>query len=673
MARLNEPPMSTDSIETLRRKFLRQNRDIARVNSAQSLRIRSLESECGRLLSDNLTLNGRILELEKELEETKGAQRIADHALEIKDKMEAQLAQWGAMIQGLGIEPAAKRQATTSPSGRRTARPRRSEGASPAMRRRPRDSRSAEAAAAQEDGRLPPIHENKTYPRRTMSHAELVAICTEAEEINGSPDLGPPPTSRFVEDDPVKVDSPSRSTGVLEPSPKIKGEVLPLPDAFLQPKLEPKKKLAPATTASPEEIPKPARTLDVPARQILKAGSKRKFGDENTDSQVHRTITDKDNADDQNFTSEKPSFVKDLNHSRTGKDAAITKTGVGLRHGATRPRKPLGEKSTNDDLVSPKKVAKSAATGDLKKTSAEPDRALAPLKKKRVVPIKVAIPSIPPPSAIKSPQEPATPSADPGQVLSNTPDTRSAQEDTKDTPPPTDISVHGETSRPSRRARPAISYAEPSLRDKMRRPTKELFDAVTGEGKYVRSSSAHLLGPLSSTKPKTENENSSTDSAAQPQTAEAAMADEAARRPAAVSPLVQRDSSKEHSKADLPESVVTERRRKPSSRQEDEYQADPYEFQSTSPSFEQTKEPPMKGRITKGMRRSMVASAGQSGDAAQTSKTSRKRASMAAPSKTMLLESPLDEDSSFEASGDSTKGTSSSLKDKLSRRRSMML
>lgn len=134
------------------------------------MRIRSLESECGRLLSDNLTLNGRILELEKELEECKGAQSIADHALEIRDKMEAQLVQWGAMIQGLGIEPVAKRQATTSPGGRRIARPRKSGGFSPAARRRPRDSRNAEAAAAQEEGRLPPIHENKTYPRRTMRY-----------------------------------------------------------------------------------------------------------------------------------------------------------------------------------------------------------------------------------------------------------------------------------------------------------------------------------------------------------------------------------------------------------------------------------------------------------------------------------------------------------------------
>lgn len=490
-----------------------------------------------------------------------------------------------------------------------------------------------------------------------------MAICAEAEETNGSPDLGPPPTSRYVEDDPVKIDSPSRSTGTLEPSPKIKGEVLPLPDALQQPKLEPKKRPVSSATVSPTEEPKFARTLDVPARQVLKAGSKRKFGDENTESHLAKATTDNSNA-------KNPQVIKDPRHSRVEKDAVSAKNGSGMGHAASRPRKPLGEKSTNDDLVSPKKIIKSSTTGDLKKTLPESDRALAPLKKKRVVPIKLAIPPIPPPSEIEVPNEPATPSADPGQVFSNTPETRSAQEDTKDTPPPTDISAHGETSRPSRRARPAISYAEPSLRDKMRRPTKELFDAVTGEGKFVRSSSAHLLGQTSSTKNKTEGESLSNPAATQQKNAEAAVADEAARRPTVISPLVQKESAREPLKADLPESVVTERRRRPSSR---EFKVDPYEFQSTSPLFEQPREVPMKGRITKGMRRSMAASAGNSSDATEASKPSRKRASMAAPNKMQLLDSPLDEDSSFEASGDSLKGTSSSLRDKVSRRRSMML
>lgn len=53
--------------------------------------------------------------------------------------------------------------------------------------------------------------------------------------------------------------------------------------------------------------------------------------------------------------------------------------------------------------------------------------------------------------------------------------------ESKDTPPPGDLSSMSQTGivgRPSRRARPQVSYKEPSLNTKMRRPSKELADAV---------------------------------------------------------------------------------------------------------------------------------------------------------------------------------------------------
>lgn len=697
----------------MRRKFLRQNRDIARVNSAQSLRIRSLESECGRLLSENLTLSGRILELEKALEESSGAHRIADHALEIKAKMEAQLIEWGAMVQTLGVEPAAKRHASTSPGGTKIARSRKDSTRSPAAKRRPRDSRSAEDAARLEEGRLPAIHENKTYPRRTMryadmpggqiefstsanahgSHTELLAICADAEDTNDSPDLGPPPTSRFVEEDPVKVDSPSRSTGVLEPSAKIKSEPLPPPDAVPQLKLDPKKKPNLPSEMVVTTSPEPTKSVDVPARPLLKAGSKRKFGEENDDIQAAKSLANKEKANGQSAPG-KPLAVRDLKDRGSAKILQATKHGernARVVSKVGRPRKPLAEKTTNDDLVSPKKLVQLATDDDLKKIKADSDRAVAPLKKKRVVPIKLAIPHLPAPTTVKpSPQEPATPSADPGIVFPDTPETKSTEANPNDTPPPADISVHGETSRPSRRARGSISYAEPNLRDKMRRPTKELLDAVSGEGKFARSSSTHILGPLSSSKLKGEDEVSVAESSKIPKDAEKAMEAEAARRPAVSSPLLQKEPSKEQSRDDLPDSVVTERRRRPSSRQSQLFEqqesedadgedrqdeTDPYEFKSTSPTLEQPQEPAVKGRITKGMRRLMAAGAGQSGYAAEGSRPSRKRASMAAPKKTsMLLESPTDDDSSFDSSGEPMRtDPSSTLKDMVSRRRSMML
>ena len=91
MARLNELPASSDSIETrafcparrsfastrtsltiklpVRRKMLRQNRDLAKSNNIRALRIRELENECACMLSENLELRGRILELEQQVED----------------------------------------------------------------------------------------------------------------------------------------------------------------------------------------------------------------------------------------------------------------------------------------------------------------------------------------------------------------------------------------------------------------------------------------------------------------------------------------------------------------------------------------------------------------------------------------------------------------------------
>ncbi len=59
-----------------------------------------------------------------------------------------------------------------------------------------------------------------------------------------------------------------------------------------------------------------------------------------------------------------------------------------------------------------------------------------------------------------------------------------ARSELRDTPPPPDLGPDtgtGSFGRASRRPRGSVSYAEPNLRDKMRRPTKDLVDAVGAE------------------------------------------------------------------------------------------------------------------------------------------------------------------------------------------------
>lgn len=147
----------------VRRKFLRQNRDIARINSTQSLRIRSLENECARMLSENLDLRGQVLRLEAELQEDR-SRRIAEHALEIKEKMEAQLVEWGTMLASLGNEPMPKNR---SPRASKKARLEPTSGRLSSPRYRRRNTEELESAAQQE-GRLAPLWENRSCPRETL-------------------------------------------------------------------------------------------------------------------------------------------------------------------------------------------------------------------------------------------------------------------------------------------------------------------------------------------------------------------------------------------------------------------------------------------------------------------------------------------------------------------------
>lgn len=154
---------SIDCSPAVRRKFLRQNRDIAKINSDQSQKIRRLENDCARLLSENLDLRGQILRLEKQIEDSNG-RRIADHALEVKANLEAQLSEFAALLGSLGEEPPSKRHSSEE---RILAKPRRSIARSPPQRRR-RDTSVDLDALAEQEGRLPPIYENKQYARATM-------------------------------------------------------------------------------------------------------------------------------------------------------------------------------------------------------------------------------------------------------------------------------------------------------------------------------------------------------------------------------------------------------------------------------------------------------------------------------------------------------------------------
>ncbi len=331
---------------------------------------------------------------------------------------------------------------------------------------------------------------------------------------------------------PPKLDYARKPSGSPEPKKKPADEaskpVSPIKDA------PPAKKAAPAVVSQP-----------------IRAGAKRKFGDENGTALTATAHAGKENT----VTAEK------ILPARAGLKRRSLAEPAGAKQERRGTRTPLAAKSTNADVSSPRKAVKGAPLKETKKAKANGSE-------DSVMRDVVHAPSSLPEIEVLAPEptpvvtvllEAATflPSAAPSSP--STPGRQAQQEAPHDTPPPADISSTGEMSRPSRRVRASISYAEPNLRDKMRRPTKQLFDAVAGEGKFVHRGTKpdEHSGPTSSSKVRSEPESSTGRSdkilAAGDPTPKAQLQ-------ALLSPLAQKDVFPET----LPNTVVTERRKRPS-------------------------------------------------------------------------------------------------------------
>lgn len=148
---------------TVKRRFVRQNREIARVNSIQSLRIQSLESEVARLLSENVSLHERVIALSQEVTRYESARMLNDGVYDLKGKLDAKLAELGNLVIELGMLPRKVGRVYDS----------RSDSISPGQEKSSSFNHrpvavEPEAGVDFDDGRLPVILEDKYYPRKTL-------------------------------------------------------------------------------------------------------------------------------------------------------------------------------------------------------------------------------------------------------------------------------------------------------------------------------------------------------------------------------------------------------------------------------------------------------------------------------------------------------------------------
>jgi hypothetical protein len=338
--------------------------------------------------------------------------------------------------------------------------------------------------------------------------------------------------SHFIEEeeeDPVKIDSPTRSRPTQIPTPTLvqespKSKLAP-PETFTSPQANktlprpsPEKKKNEEITKPKETTPietKPLATKSietntqqlvietpVPQAQPVKIGSKRKLAarDDMVTSRPSRTNNENENP---RAAVENPAIGEKAG-GRAVKELTGIRKDVRDKVNATGARKPLAAKSTNGDMTSPKKISKpvaidevAAAKADLVRSKTSQDRPKS--KSKSLAPITIETVLAPQPSApgvVEMPSNLGTPFTDPALLSPNSPDSAAPVDTGRGgTPPPGDVNASREPSRPSRRNRTAVSYAEPNLRDKMRRPTKDMLDAVAGEGKYARRSSVAEQAP----------------------------------------------------------------------------------------------------------------------------------------------------------------------------------
>lgn len=388
-----------------------------------------------------------------------------------------------------------------------------------------------------------------TYYRRQ----DILNLVADAEpDATDSPEIGPPPVSQFVDEDPVKIDLPKRTQ-------RDENEELSGLDPALSINLEQRRKRKDSTgssesrRASKVEVPHGVRE----AAGSLKTGAKRKLSvrddDEPTlpvppsspDGFKYTKVANEDKAKNKVLPqSEKPAgrITRELAVARGApreKPAASTAT----------VRKVLAPKSVNN---SPKKGTKSLIMEDMKSAKAEVQKAISVkerTRERRPDPVHIQT-SVEPIKSVELQPEPETPAAP--DIFSPSSSQPSTVRESRDTPPPPDLGPGSEGQRPSRRARPAVSYAEPNLRDKMRRPTKDLIDAVSRDEKAHRGSGIKLEeeAPSATVTIKAEPE----------------ADDDWKRMPAASSATVENSplSSKAPMSDTLPSSITTHRKRRES-------------------------------------------------------------------------------------------------------------
>ncbi|KAG0634543.1 hypothetical protein HOY80DRAFT_1059790 [Tuber brumale] len=460
MARLNDP--QTESLEALKKRFLRQNREIARVNSTQSVRIRNLEDETTRLLTENIELREQVIKLQASLDRREKARVVVESVEATKKKLEEKVVELDEIVKGLG------QAITTSPEGKSAVRQPRAHIAS----HHQRIWKSQLTLGEMHDGQLPAIHEDARSRRNSLNVEEHRRNSLNFEEIN----LPPPQPEDNTHDDSDEDLKPPVSS-LLDIRPRRRRDSAMAIDLGVLNKPAVPSKTQPPAPSNENTISKASkRKFEREAEAVMELVADMEFkfsriseqpvevvrsmgGVESAGTAEAPRSAEEDQAQEGQHKAREggaPSKIVRLvlnSDARKRKEASVS---IGEEYAppiapaiSTSSRRALGPKSTNSDPAnSPLKQASIAsALGKDEKGYGKPEKV-----------------DLPPP-LMKAYRSSHTRDADPPP-----PDTEQA----------TNV-------RASRRAKSGVNYALPNLRDKMRRDDRAA-EAARGEGRTQKRS-----------------------------------------------------------------------------------------------------------------------------------------------------------------------------------------
>ncbi|PGH13804.1 hypothetical protein AJ80_06192 [Polytolypa hystricis UAMH7299] len=486
MARLNDLPAAAESFDSLKRRFIRQNREIARANSIQSLRIRGLEAEVARLLAENVSLREEVISVNHELDRCRPNKRLDQEIDDIKGKLDAKLAELGGLLTDLGQLPRKVERMTE-----RNGKPNNGgfqEGPGSYFRRS--SIKGCRGSPGTDEGRLPAILEDRSYPRLSLSNADS----TEDQDVNESVlDF-----ERTLNDVPATSEWNNPWPGAEDTTPEgVDGRAVQVQEQPARRKRR-DSSLLKDINLNPEPG---SKQQDTSPPFLAKSGYKRKLCVRDEEDSIFQRA---DELDGFQFTRLSEASLQTKNENPIPQEPM----GKPQRKERQPTRRALGPKSTNASIASPTKMLSSAKSRpDSDKESYRPPKSIDQAESKRtkatdrVRSIKQSKPDI---VEIHLPED-----VGPNEEVSCDPSELSAAHetfflqpadpqqhlndaDTSSVPNPTP--VPSSSARQSRRSRGPVSYAEPNLRDKMRRPTKDFADAVSGEDRFRRTSKPYSEG-----------------------------------------------------------------------------------------------------------------------------------------------------------------------------------